>query len=872
MKRLLLFWLLLPFAAFAQAEFDEGVKIIGGQPDNTTPPYFTTTEISGLQTKIPSAYIAKTATTVNINGVSQDLSTNRSWRTAQSDTGVLTFAGLSNNSSTTINIGAVVGVVVDNETNPLIPTYTTVNYAGATGVTVTTVGSGQASYVMLSSAGVISFQTTFPTSAERKAKIWLGKVSHPAGAVTLVINEPDYITSPMAYSRDLLQSLGGFINNGVYPIENGANLNMNITGGTILGDGVNFVSSRTNPNILSMGPNTAATFSERTRTGGVTTGVTSINVGFYDVAGTVTAIPGGGATSTLRYIFAIPGQGYIVQYGQNTYTSLSNAIAAIGKESFVKWSNLDNNSILIGVLAATKSATSLRTQDGQAQFFQADRLGGLIGSSAGVSTATLQSAYNNSTQPQILTDATRLGVQIKRGSAADTDAILQGLDGSNNVVYSLKGNGETTHTASTTGIALLGQNGSTGVAVKGVSQSGTSGQFLSTSSTNPTLYAVNLSSGNIASFNNIGAEVAKIDNAGVITGTSFVDSNSTSTDALLAGGTTLGDAGAASRGFVNTTTQSFGGNKTIIGASTTTGSGLTIQDSSSRSIFQVQNAGGLLINATGNTTGASFFTLTDGSGISNRDVYFERVNTSSGGLQIRTVTGNSVSIDGTTVFFGGATRSPQFTQGSGSATYITKTEVTGTTYKFSSGLTNGGGVAALTNVQYQIETDTATPANQQFSMLTPFRVGNATTNSPSAIVQVVSTTKGSIPFPVMTSAQRLAISSPATGLSSYQTDGTDGVYINKSTGWEHGTTDLNGSAALDFLPTLTGTSSELTIAVTGAVDGDVVSLGVPSASVNANSCFTAFVSATNTVTVKFNNYSLTSIDPASGTFKVKILR
>jgi hypothetical protein len=35
----------------------------------------------------------------------------------------------------------------------------------------------------------------------------------------------------------------------------------------------------------------------------------------------------------------------------------------------------------------------------------------------------------------------------------------------------------------------------------------------------------------------------------------------------------------------------------------------------------------------------------------------------------------------------------------------------------------------------------------------------------------------------MTEAQRIAIISPATGLMVYQTDGDEGLYINKSFGW-----------------------------------------------------------------------------------------
>ncbi len=56
------------------------------------------------------------------------------------------------------------------------------------------------------------------------------------------------------------------------------------------------------------------------------------------------------------------------------------------------------------------------------------------------------------------------------------------------------------------------------------------------------------------------------------------------------------------------------------------------------------------------------------------------------------------------------------------------------------------------------------------------------TTIPSAKLAINSTTSGFLP-PRMTQAQRIAIASPAIGLHVYQTDGTEGVYVNKSTGW-----------------------------------------------------------------------------------------
>jgi len=81
---------------------------------------------------------------------------------------------------------------------------------------------------------------------------------------------------------------------------------------------------------------------------------------------------------------------------------------------------------------------------------------------------------------------------------------------------------------------------------------------------------------------------------------------------------------------------------------------------------------------------------------------------------------------------------------------------------------------------------------------------------------------------------------------------------------------LIGSATLDFANTATNLSADLTITVTGATTNDFVIVNPPA--VSANTCYTAWVSAANTVTVRFNNYSAASVNPASGTFRVTVLK
>lgn len=84
---------------------------------------------------------------------------------------------------------------------------------------------------------------------------------------------------------------------------------------------------------------------------------------------------------------------------------------------------------------------------------------------------------------------------------------------------------------------------------------------------------------------------------------------------------------------------------------------------------------------------------------------------------------------------------------------------------------------------------------------------------------------------------------------------------------------LVATSTLDFANTAAGTATDLTITVTGAVDGDPVMVGIPNGSTVANGHFVGWVSASNTVTVRFlNNNLLTALNPASGSFKVIVIK
>jgi hypothetical protein len=80
---------------------------------------------------------------------------------------------------------------------------------------------------------------------------------------------------------------------------------------------------------------------------------------------------------------------------------------------------------------------------------------------------------------------------------------------------------------------------------------------------------------------------------------------------------------------------------------------------------------------------------------------------------------------------------------------------------------------------------------------------------------------------------------------------------------------LSATASLDFANQAAIGCNDLTITVTGAAVGDETSIGVPNGSVvNATATFTGWVSATNTVTIRY--CQLISGDPAPGTFRATV--
>ena len=341
-------------------------------------------------------------------------------------TGVYEYTGATTASTTTFNVAPMRGWLVSNTySNATNPDVINVYYTGGTNISLTNIGSADSTYLLVNSGATLYQQTTFPTPQQRRENIYLGKVNHPNRTSILNINNTvDYDVSPMSSLRDLWSPIR-LINQGIIPSPNGANLSFNTSAGSLWGNGINWSNNQLSPNNVNIAAKVPASFTYRTQTGGTSSSVTVIDPTKYDIGGVITSIsPAGSNDATNQRIYLYPTGVINVLYGQTRYATLVQAISAIQSETFIPYPNAESTGILIGVISVRNDIVA----DGQpltnpdyAKFTLVSKFGESFGGTGGLSTTTLQQAYNNSTNPEIITNTTLGGVQFKGGTGNDAD-------------------------------------------------------------------------------------------------------------------------------------------------------------------------------------------------------------------------------------------------------------------------------------------------------------------------------------------------------------------------------------------------------------------------------------------------------------------
>lgn len=157
--------------------------------------------------------------------------------------------------------------------------------------------------------------------------------------------------------------------------------------------------------------------------------------------GSIVAV-GGNNRATNQRVYLFPTGLIRIQYGQFSYSTMANAIAGIDTEVFVEFSNNRDNGILIGILTVREDASNL-ADTGDAQFRFVSKFGELLGGAGGISTTTLQQAYDNSSNPEIIVNSTLDGLSIKNGTGNgdSTTRLLEGVNAAGTVTSFITASG-----------------------------------------------------------------------------------------------------------------------------------------------------------------------------------------------------------------------------------------------------------------------------------------------------------------------------------------------------------------------------------------------------------------------------------------------
>jgi hypothetical protein len=364
--------------------------------------------------------------------------------------GVYEYTGMTQGTGQTINVAYARGWLVKNTyTYATQPDVTNIYYTGGTNIPLTYLTSADATYILINSGATLVQQTTFPTPQQRRENIFLGKVVHPnRSTITSINNTVDFDVSPMAALRDLWTPIK-LINQGVVvSYYSAGTMNIQTSAGYLWGNGIGWTTNQLNPDSVYISGTTPTTFQYRSRYGSITgstsnpgdpaapTGnTTTIDSHHYDDNGSIVPV-GANNRATNQRVYLFPTGLIRIQYGQYSYSTMANAIAGIDTEVFVEFSNNRDNGILIGILTVREDATDLSlTTDAQFRFVS--KFGELLAGSGGISTTTLQQAYENSTNPEIVINSTLDGLTIQNGTG-----------NADNVTNLIEGKGTTSGTTS----------------------------------------------------------------------------------------------------------------------------------------------------------------------------------------------------------------------------------------------------------------------------------------------------------------------------------------------------------------------------------------------------------------------------------------
>lgn len=356
-------------------------------------------------------------------------------------TGIIKGGEITINTDTTkFDVAECVAVFVDN-TILDAPVVTQITIDAQIGISVSDIASQPVTYLAYSVDGAIIQSGSPLTNEQTREFVQIGAVVHSNNTfINAVNNFQQSINQTTSQLQDLIRSIGSFNIDGNIFSANGSNLLLDKSAGNIFKLNSNFIVNPNNPHVTNIGLQTGLTFRYRLQNSTEYADRTTINPNAYDNAGVLTVVPNNKFTVQRIYVFQ---SGLVrIQYGQEVYNTLADATSALNTQDFVLESNIEQNSVFRAYLIVKQGTTNLSTAT-DAVFFEVPKFGLVASTGGGGATATtLQEAYEAGTDPEIITNSVRGAVSFKRGSGADTDNVVEFLNGVGAIKARIQGDGK----------------------------------------------------------------------------------------------------------------------------------------------------------------------------------------------------------------------------------------------------------------------------------------------------------------------------------------------------------------------------------------------------------------------------------------------
>jgi hypothetical protein len=212
--------------------------------------------------------------------------------------------------------------------------YYEIDYAGATGVTVTDL-TKESTWIYVDNAGVLQQQTTLPTRDDWAGKLFVMRIAVDTSTSKIVSFE--YTSNTLGhYSNTIRDIVRVLVANGVPLKEDqlitgrAGNLGFDVSAGSIVKVGA--TGNVFNANTVPFNQVTNAEFFISTRTAYDAGGNTALPK-FWDNAGSLVAL--GSGTFVGHRLYRFTSGNFVLQYGQGNYADLTLAKAGVLLENYV---------------------------------------------------------------------------------------------------------------------------------------------------------------------------------------------------------------------------------------------------------------------------------------------------------------------------------------------------------------------------------------------------------------------------------------------------------------------------------------------------------------------------------------------------------